>query len=159
MYGRSGFRVLLAVLIALGAVALGAGAYQAGIAAGAAQAVTPGSGPMVVPYYGHPFGFGFGFFGFLGTLLFIFLIFAVVRAFAFAGGRGRGWGGPGRWGGWSGGPGGPGGAGPDGWRGSPWEARAHEVFDEWHRDAHSAGPATAAGDTAEPRKPGQTGQA
>jgi hypothetical protein len=142
MYGRSGFRLLLGVLIVIGAVALGVGAYQAGLAAGAT--VAPGSAPAVVPYYGHPFGFGFGFFGFLGTLLFIFLIFAVIRALAF-GGRGRGWGGPG---GWSGGPGG------EGWRGSPWESRAHDAFEDWHRKAHS-GEAGAS----EPGKPGQTGQA
>ena len=89
MYGRSGFRLLLLVLIVLGAAALGVGAYQAGLAAGATQVVATGAAPAVVPYYyGHPFGFGFGFFGFLGTLLFIFLIFAVIRAVAF-GGRGR----------------------------------------------------------------------
>ena len=158
MYGRSGFRLLLVLLIVLGAAAVGIGAYQAGLAAGVTQVVAPGSAPAVMPYYGHPFGFGFGVFGFLGTLLFIFLIFAAIRAFAFAGGRGRGWGGPGRWGGgWSGGPGGPGGTGPDGWRGSPWEARAHQVFEEWHREAHSgeAGSPTAT----QPGKAGPTGQA
>jgi hypothetical protein len=156
MFGRSGYRLLLALLIVVGVVVLGAGAYQAGLTQGAAQVGTAaGSAPVVYPYYGHPFGFGFGFFGLLGTLLFIFLIFAAVRAFAFGGGRGRGWGGPGRWGGgWSGGPGGPGGMGPEGWRGSPWETRAHAVFDEWHREAHSG----EAGATA-PTKPGQTGQA
>jgi len=154
MYGRSGFRLLLLVLIVLGAVALGVGAYQAGLAAGASQVVATGAAPAVVPYYyGHPFGFGFGFFGFLGTLLFIFLIFAVIRAVAF-GGRGRGWGGPG---GWSGGPGG------QGWRGSPWESRAHDVFEDWHRNAHSGEGGTTGGPgatgTTEPGKPGKTGQA
>ena len=140
MYGRSGFRLLLGLLVVIGAVALGVGAYQAGLAAGATQVVAPGTTGAVVPYYGHPFGFGFGFFGFLGTLLFIFLIFAVIRAVAF-GGRGRGWGGPG---GWSGGPGG------QGWRGSPWESRAHDVFEDWHRKAHSGEDGRST--------PGQTGQ-
>jgi hypothetical protein len=143
MYGRSGFRLLLVVLIVLGAAALGIGAYQAGLAAGATQVVATGATPAVVPYYGHPFGFGFGFFGFLGTLLFIFLIFVLIRAVAF-GGR-RGWGGPG---GWSGGPGGPGG---QGWRGSPWESRAHDVFEDWHRKAHSGE------DGPSPSSPGPTG--
>ena len=143
MYGRSGFRLLLGLLVVIGAVALGVGAYQAGLAAGATQVVAPGTTGAVVPYYGHPFGFGFGFFGFLGTLLFIFLIFAVIRAIAF-GGRGRGWGGPG---GWSGGPGG------QGWRGSPWESRAHDVFEDWHQKAHSGE------DGPSPASPGPTGRA
>jgi hypothetical protein len=149
MYGRSGFRLLAVLALVIGAILVGGVAYQVGLNAGA-QVVATGSAPAVVPYYGHPFGFGFGFFGFLGTLLFIFLIFAVIRAIAF-GGRGRGWGGPG---GWSGGPGG------QGWRGSPWESRAHDVFEEWHRKAHSgeAGPSSPAqpGGTGQP---GQTGQA
>jgi hypothetical protein len=150
MFGRSGFR-LLGVVLAIGLLLIGASvAYQVGVNVGS-QMVAQGAAPAAaVPYYGHPYGFGFGFgvFGFLGTLLFIFLIFAAIRAFAFAGGRGRGWGGPGRWGGgWSGGPGG----GPSGFRGSPWEARAREAFDEWHREAH--------GDAPKPPNPGSTGQA
>lgn len=152
MFGRSGFRFLLMLVIVIGAVLLGVGAYQAGIDAGVAQTAT-GTTPVVVPYYGHPFGFGFGLFGFLGTLLFIFLIFAAIRAFAFAGGRGRGWGGPGRWGG--GGSGGPG--GDHGWRGSPWESRAHDVFEEWHRQAHSGEPASPS--SAQSGQTGNTGQA
>jgi hypothetical protein len=132
MFGRTFFRVLLIVILGLGAVALGAGAYQAGLAAGiAADGVTvvPVGGPLNGYGYGwHPFGVGFGFLGFLGTLLFVLLIVAIVRA-AFWGGRGlRGggnWGGPGRW------------AGP----GQPdhrgrFEDRAHDAFDEWHRRAH-----------------------
>jgi hypothetical protein len=158
MYGRTGIRSFLG-LIVLVVVILGAAgvAYQVGLNAGA-EVVAPGAAPAVVPYYGHPYGFGFGIFGFLGTLLFIFLIFAAIRAFAFGGGRGRGWGGPGRWGGgWSGGSGGPGGSGPEGFRGSPWEARAHEVFQEWHREAHSGEPGATG--TTEPTGPGKTGQA
>ena len=148
MYGRSGFRLLAVLVVVIGAILVGGVAYQVGLNAGA-QVVAPGSA-AVVPYYGHPFGFGFGFFGFLGTLLFIFLIFAVIRAVAF-GGRGRGWGGPG---GWSGGPGG------QGWRGSPWESRAHDVFEEWHRKAHSGEDGNASsGPSGGTGQPGQTGQA
>ena len=79
-------------------------------------------------YYGwHPFGFGFGFFGFFGTLLFFFLIFVLIRAVLF-GGRGRRWGGPGN-------------GGSRGWHGAPWEYRARETFEDWHREAHQ-GPST-----------------
>ena len=136
MNGRSVARLVLALVIIFGAVFLGVGAYNAGVSQGLAQAgqvvVSPGAYP-VGPYiggYGWGHGFGFGIFGFLGTLFFIFLIFALLRA-AFGGHRGRYWGGRGGWGG----PGGPGSwGGPDDPRGrSPWEARAREVHDEWHR--------------------------
>jgi len=135
MNGRSIARLVLALVIIFGAVFLGVGAYNAGVSQGLAQAgevVAPGGYP-VGPYiggYGWGHGFGFGIFGFLGTLFFIFLIFALLRA-AFGGHRGRYWGGRGGWGG----PGGPGSwGGPDDPRGrSPWEARAREVHDEWHR--------------------------
>ena len=165
MYGRSGFRLLLVLVLVVGVAFLGIGAYNAGIAAGIAQgagaAVPPGTvvAPGVVPYYGwHPSGFGFGFFGFLGTLLFLFLIFALIRAVVF-GGRGRGWGGPGRWG--PGGPGGPGDAGHDHWKGSPWAGRARETFDEWHRESHSgeAGSEPAGQGPAAKGQTGRTGQA
>jgi hypothetical protein len=165
MYGRSGFRLLVVIVLVVGLAFLGIGAYNAGIAAGVAQgagaAIPPGSvvAPGAIPYYygWHPFGFGFGFLGFLGTLLFVFLIFGLIRAVAF-GGRGRGWGGPGHWG--PGGPGGPG--GPDKWRNSPWAGRARETFDEWHRESHSgeAGTPPASPGPAGPNdKPGRTGQA
>jgi hypothetical protein len=136
MNGRSVARFLVALVIIAGVAFIGIGAYNAGVSQGLAQAghvvVTPGDYP-VGPYiggYGWGHGIGFGFFGFLGTLFFIFLLFALVRA-AFGGHRGRhGWGGWGGPGGWAG-PGGPGGPGAGG-RG-PWEARAREIHDEWHR--------------------------
>jgi hypothetical protein len=119
----SAWRIVIGLLLVAAAVALGVGAYQAGLAQGLAQtgtAVAPG----VVPYYGwHPFGFGFGFFGFLGTLLFILLIFALIRALVFRGGPRGGWYGPG-----------------GGWRGGHWESRGQEMFDEWHRRSHERGP-------------------
>ncbi len=137
MNGRSIARLVLTLVIIGGAVFLGVGAYNAGVSQGLAQAgqvvVAPGGYP-IGPYiggYGWGHGFGFGIFGFLGTLFFIFLIFALLRA-AFGGRRGRhGWGGPGGWGGPSG-PGSWGGPGDPRGR-SPWESRAREIHDEWHR--------------------------
>ena len=146
MNGRSVARLVLALVIIAGVVFLGVGAYNAGVSQGLAQAgqvvVTPGGYP-VGPYiggYGWGHGIGFGFFGFLGTLLFIILLFALLRA-AFGGHRGRrGWSGPGGWGG----PGGPGSwGGPGDPRGrSPWEARAREVHEEWHRTGGTHGSET-----------------
>jgi hypothetical protein len=152
-------RVIAAILL-VGVLAVGGGliattAYQAGLS----TAVTTASGatgtvvaPVVVPAYGygygwHPFGFGFGLFGFLGTLFFLFIVFGLIRAIFWRGGHGRrgGWG-PGGWYG----PGDPGGAG----RGrSPWESRAHETFDDWHRDAHAAPPMPTSGNPAAPGTP------
>ena len=116
MNGRWFFRAALALVLVGGAMLLGIGAYQAGLAAGLAAdggaTATPGAG---YGWYGGGFGFGFGFLGFLGTLLFFFLVFGLLRA-AF-------WGGPGRWR-----------DGADGWR--PWEGRARETCEAWHREAH-----------------------
>jgi hypothetical protein len=142
MNGRSIARVLLAIVLVGVAVGIGVMAYDAGVSNGLAQSgsvvVTPGGYP-VAPYvgYGWGFGHGFGFFGFFGALLFLFLIFALVRA-AF-GGR-RGWG-----------PGGYGHGRGEGrgdwrgdWRGSPWESRAREIHDEWHRGQSDGGDKPAA---------------
>jgi hypothetical protein len=181
MFGRNFGRFLLVLVAVVGVFVLAGLAYQAGINALATQLPAPAAGgatnPAVVPYYGygHPFGWGFGIFGFLFFLLFLFLIFGVIRAFAW-GGRGRGWGGPGRWGGWYGGGGpwmgGPGGMGPGGrsdadnaerWRNSPWGQRAHDVFEDWHREAHAEKPDTPGGPGTSPQPPasgpGSTGQA
>ena len=140
-------RRALIVILAIAAVAVGGAfiaqtAYQAGIAANvtvvapATTGTTSGDGtvvaPVVVPAYGwgwgHGFGWGPGFsiFGFLVTLFVILLFIGLIRALTFRGGPGRwGPGGPGRWG------------GPDHDHGSsPWEARAREHFDAWHRTAH-----------------------
>ena len=144
MNGRSIARLVVALVIIAGVAFLGVGAYNAGVTQGLAQAgqvvVTPGGypvGPYIGGGYGWGHGFGFGFFGFLGTLFFIFLLIALLRA-AFGGHRGRhGWGGPGGWGG-TGGPGSWG--GPNDPRGrSPWEARAREVHDDWHRTGGTHG--------------------
>jgi hypothetical protein len=109
---------LILVLVLGGAIA--AGAYEAGLAQGAAQIVVPAAGAApaagapVVAYYGHPYGWGWGFFpfGFLFPILGLFLFFALMRA--LVGGRGyghRGWYGDGQ-------PGVPG------------------RFEEWHKRAH-----------------------
>jgi len=133
MSGRSIAQVLLVIVLAIGAIALGVTAYNAGVSAGLAQngqvVVAPGGYP-VGPYvgYGWGFGHGFGFFGFFGSLLFLLLLFGLIRA-AF-GGR-HGWRGGYRHGpGWSG-----------GWRddqGRTWEDRARETHDAWHRDRPDA---------------------
>ena len=140
MTGRSIARILLVVVLVGTAIGIGVTAYDAGVTSGLAQTgqvvVAPGAYP-VAPYvgYGWGFGHGFGFFGFFGFLLILFLVFGLIRA-AF-GGR-RGWG-----------PGGPGhrhGGGPGGdWRGSPWETRAREVHDEWHRGQTADGDKPATG--------------
>src|SRR5690349_8760114 len=69
--------VLLVFVVLAGAVGLGVGAYNAGVAAGVAQTGTAvvAPGAAVVPY-GWGYGHGFGFFGFLGGLFFLFLLFA-----------------------------------------------------------------------------------
>ena len=129
---RWGFlaRVILGIALVVGVIALGASVYQAGFTAGVA---TEGTG-SAAPVYGYGFGWhgGFGFFGFFGFLLLLFLLFALFRAIA--------WGGPRRWGGGWGpgrGPGyGPRGPGHEHGRFGPWEDRAREAFDDWHRQAH-----------------------
>ena len=130
--------ILLVAVLAIGGGLIATSAYQAGLntaittAAGSGGAVVT---PIIVPAYGYGVGgqpFGFGFFGFLATLFFLFIVFGLLRAIFFRGGHGhRGGYGNGHGPGW-GGPGGRGGPGS----GSPWEARAHETFDDWHRTAH-----------------------
>jgi len=139
MTGRSIARILLVVVLVGTAIGIGVTAYDAGVTSGLAQTgqvvVAPGAYP-VAPYvgYGWGFGHGFGFFGFFGFLLILFLVFGLIRA-AFGGRRGWGPGGPHRHGG---GPGGD-------WRGSPWETRAREVHDEWHRGQTADGDKPATG--------------
>ena len=131
MFGT--FARVVAALVLIGLLgALGVSVYQAGFVAGAAAEGTT----VVAPYaygWGWGWGVGHGFFGFLGTLIVIFIIFGLLRAIFWRGPRwgGRGWGyghhgyGPDR--------------SPDGFKGSPWETRAREVHDEWHRGPDSGG--------------------
>ena len=107
--------LLAAILILVLGGAIAVGAYEAGLAQSAAQVVVPAAGAApVVAYYGHPYGWGFGFFpfGFLFPILGLFLFFALIRV--VVGGRhygGRGWYG-------------------DGQSGVPGR------FEEWHKRAH-----------------------
>ena len=151
--------ILLVAVIAAGASLIAASAYQAGLSTaittttGAAGTVVTPVVPPPYPYgygYGwHPFGFASGIFGFLGTLLFLFIVFALIRAILFRGG-------PGRHGGWGrGGWAGYGGYGHDRDRGghtgqSPWEARAHETFEQWHERAHGKPPEAGSNDPTPP---------
>ncbi|MCI0347236.1 MAG: hypothetical protein L0221_17630 [Chloroflexi bacterium] len=132
------FAAAVVLVVVLGA--LGVSVYQAGFMAGAAAEGTT----VVAPYaYGWGWGIGHGFFGFLGTLLVIFLVFGLLRAIFWRGPRWErgGWG-HGRHGH---GHHGEGSEGPDGFKGSPWETRAREVHDEWHRRQDSGGSAGSSG--------------
>ena len=105
----------VAVLVIVGAAALGVGAYNAGVAQGIAESgrvtVAP---PVGTPYvYVWPRPWGFGFFPFF-PLFFFLLFFFVIRGLL--------WRGP-----WRGGC---------GYRG----AGIPPAFDEWHRPAHSEPP-------------------
>ena len=134
--------ILLVAVLAIGGGIIATTAYQAGLSTAVTTATASGGtvvAPVAVPAYGygwHPFGFGFGIFGFFVTLFFLFVIFGLLRAIFWRGGPGRrgGWGGHGYYG-----HDGPGyGKDADGQGRSPWESRAHDTFDDWHRRAHDA---------------------
>jgi hypothetical protein len=101
----------IAVLATGAALAIGIGAYNAGVAHGIAEsgraiAATPAGAPYVY-VWPRPWGFGFGFFPFFFFLVFLFFVL-----------RGLMWRGP--------------------WRGG-WGYRHGGVppaFEEWHRRAH-----------------------
>ena len=148
--------ILLVVVLVIGGGVIATTAYQAGRHTAVTTATASGATvvtPVVVPAYGYGWGWhpGFGwFFGFLATLFFLFIVFGLIRAIFWRrparpsrlGARRLGW-----HGGWSGY--GAGGHGPG--HGSPWEARAHETFDDWHRRAH--GDSAASGPTEPPADP------
>jgi hypothetical protein len=148
--GRVIAAILLVAVLVIGGGVIATTAYQAGL--NTAVTTATGSGavvtPVVVPTYGYGYGWSpFGaIFGFFATLFFLFIVFALIRAIFWRGGPGRrgGWGGPGYWGGkgsW---------AGPEGHGHSPWEARAHETFDDWHRRAHGDAPEASPTDPTRP---------
>ena len=119
--------IFLAIVVLGGLIAVGA--YDAGASQAVVQAVPAASGVPVV-YYGHPYGWGFGFFpfGFLFPIFGIFLFFALLRG--IFGGWGRGY------------------YGHRGWYG---DGQQHDVpsrFDEWHKRAH--GDATTRNDQSAP---------
>lgn len=154
MNGRFILGALIALLVAGGAAVLGVAAYQAGVAQGVAQSAT---GTPSVVYYGlgHGAGLGLGWlvFGFFGFLFVLFVLGAIFRATS-ARHRGYGrWSGPGPWGdpaGWGGASHADNVAFHERWQGTPWEARAREVHDAWHRTgspsaAGSEGPGGSSG--------------
>ena len=131
-------RIVAVVLLVSLLGGVGVSIYQAGFVAGAASHGSTVVAPIAGYGYGWGFGHGFGLFGFLGTLLVIFLVFGLLRAIFWRGSRG--WG-RGPWGYGHHGWGGPGSAGgPESFRGSPWEERAREVHDDWHRRAGGGEP-------------------
>src|SRR2546427_6399203 len=112
MNNRTVFRALaFAALAIAAAVAIGIGAYNAGMAQGIAESgravAAPPAGVPYVSVWPRPWGFGFGFFPFFFFLLFFFF---VLRGLMWRGG----------------------------WRGGR-ACRYGGVppaFDEWHRRAH-----------------------
>jgi hypothetical protein len=123
---RRGFGFLWVALTGILLAIVGAIAYQAGWAAGAATQL-PAGAPAAAPYYYYgPHFDGFGFFGFIWFLLFLFLLFGLFRALRFGRGWGHGgWGYRGGWGGYGYG-GGKGGVPP----------AIDERMQEWHKRAH-----------------------
>jgi hypothetical protein len=117
--------LLIAILVIVLGGLIAVGAYDAGLAQGTAQVVVPAAGTApAVAYYGHPYGWGFGFFpfGFLLPLFGLFLFFALMRAI-IGGGRGYG---------------------HHGWYGDGVPSR----FEDWHKRAH--GDTTTASDRPAP---------
>jgi hypothetical protein len=119
---RRGFGFLWVALTGILLAIVGAIAYQAGWAAGAA-AQLPAGAAAAAPYYYGPHD-GFGFFGFFWFLFILFLFFVLFRIARF--GRGWGHGGWGYRGGWGGYGGGKGGVPP----------AIDERMQEWHKRAH-----------------------
>ena len=133
--------VIAAILVGGGIVATVA--YQAGIQANVTTVpVTTDGATTVTPVVVQPYAYGWGFghspfswvFGLFAFLLFLFIVFAIIRALTVRGRGGPGgWGGPGYWGGRYGNhePG-----------SHPFESRARQHFEDWHRSAHGEPPAT-----------------
>jgi hypothetical protein len=132
VFGAIG-RVIAAIILVALLGGVGVAIYQAGFVAGAAA----DGATIVAPWVGYGWGPGpgFGLFGFLGLLLFLFIVLGLLKAVFGFGGRGRRHDGPYGWGpGW--GPGwhhGPGRPDAEAFHGSPWERRAREVHEAWHR--------------------------
>lgn len=83
---RRGFGIVMLVLVILAGIAIGIGAYNAGVNHGLAEAQTGG---QIVRVVGPGYGYGFFPFGLFLFPVFFFLIFGLFR-FAFWRGRG-GW--------------------------------------------------------------------
>src|SRR5205809_506013 len=121
---RRSMAIVVLLLVILGGVALGVGAYNAGLAHGLARSE---HAVQVVGVVGPGFGFPFAL---LLFPLFFFLILALVRG-AF---WGRRWGGDGH-----------GHMSPP-----PWTKQGSARLDEWHRRAHEGTEAEHAGTGGEP---------
>ena len=140
--------ILLVVVLVIGGGIIATTAYQAGLSTPPSRRPPPAAtvvAPVVVPAYGygwHPCGWGFGFFGFFATLFFLFLVFGLIRAIFWRGGPAAAAAGAGR-------------LGDGSAAGSPWESRAHDTFDDWHRRAHDpiAGRSGRPGGAGEPASP------
>jgi hypothetical protein len=111
---RRGFGIAALVLVILAGVAIGTGAYHAGVSHGLAEAA---SGGQVVRVVGPGYGYGWGFFPF-GIFLFPLFFFAVFALL-----RGAFWGR--RWGGHDHPHKGPG-----------WSGDGPSRFEEWHKRQH-----------------------
>ena len=128
MNGKTGLRIVSALVLIAALAGIAFFAFQAGVARGSPITIEAPSGdanavPAPYPYYGYgmpfhrPYGLGFGF-GCFGPLLAFFLIFLAFR-FLFWGPR------------WGGGH--NGGHGP--WRRNWGEGGVPPMFEEWHKRA------------------------
>ena len=121
-------RVGAVLILGFGLAFLGIEVYQAGMAAGAAQAAvgaaaTPGG--TAVPATPWPYGYGYGFhpwgfhpLSFIGAILLFFVFLALLKALV--------WGGARRWMGYPSRP---------GFRHGYWDDQLRRAHDEWHRAA------------------------
>jgi hypothetical protein len=110
MQMRRGMWIGVVLLVVVGGIALGVGAYHAGVSHGLAQA---GQAQRVVRVVGP--GWGFFPFGFFLFPLFLFALFALARGAFWR----RGWSGDH----------GPGGSGPV-------AGGRRAMFEDWHRRQH-----------------------
>jgi hypothetical protein len=120
---RRAFVIGLVLLLGLAGVAIGVGAYHAGVNHGLDQVASGARVVRVVDpgYDGFPFGL------FLFPLVFIGFFLLLRGAF-----WGRRWGGPGSW--------------------SPGHWNRREMFDEWHRSQHEPGAQDPPGPGGEPAR-------
>ncbi len=130
MNGKIVLGILAAILFFCALASIGSFAYNAGVAQGALSRVelapapaapAPAPAPVAPSYpydpYGRHWGFGWNIFGFLGPLFVFLILFAIFRRLLW--GPRWGWGHRRYWG---------------------WGYGAPPAFDEWHRQAHQAGP-------------------
>ena len=127
---RRGYAIVLAVFLLLAGIAIGVGAYHAGVVHGVATSATG----QVVHVVGPAYGYGAGFFPF-GLFLFPLFLFGLIFLL-----RGAFWGR--RWYGY----------GHDHPHNGSWGGTGAARFEEWHRKQHEAA-ATGHGSGAEPSGP------